>query len=44
MVVDPFDSKVVYAGSPAGLLFKSVDGGMAWEICYELVLGLRERP
>ncbi|MCX6898003.1 MAG: hypothetical protein NT105_04810 [Verrucomicrobia bacterium] len=35
VAVDPTDGKTVYAGSPAGQVFKSTDGGETWQVAYE---------
>lgn len=35
VAVDPTDGKTVYAGSPAGKVFKSTDGGETWQAVYE---------
>ncbi|MEI8197730.1 MAG: hypothetical protein WCI73_17690, partial [Phycisphaerae bacterium] len=35
IAVDPTDSKVVYAGSPGGKVYKSIDGGQTWKAVYE---------
>ena len=39
VAVNPVDSNVVYAGSPAGKIFKSVDGGEIWKVVYENLSG-----
>ncbi|MCX5683224.1 MAG: hypothetical protein NT049_06010, partial [Planctomycetota bacterium] len=36
VAVDPTDSAVVYAGTPIGKIFKSLDGGQTWKCLYEL--------
>ena len=36
VAVDPTDSKIVYAGSPAGKIYKSADGGRTWTSVYQL--------
>jgi len=35
IAVDPVDGKIVYAGSPAGKVYKSTDGGETWNSVYE---------
>jgi photosystem II stability/assembly factor-like uncharacterized protein len=35
IAVDPADGKIVYAASPAGKVYKSLDGGETWNIAYE---------
>lgn len=35
IAVHPKDSNIVFAASPAGKLYKSVDGGMNWAIAYQ---------
>ena len=35
IAVDPTDGKIVYAGSPAGKVFKSTDGGESWQAVLE---------
>jgi len=35
IAVDPTDSKVVYAASPKGKVYKSADGGQTWKAVYE---------
>ncbi len=35
VAVDPTDSRTVYAGSPAGRVCKSTDGGETWQTVYE---------
>lgn len=35
VAVDPGDSNIVYAASPAGKLYKSADGGQTWSVSYE---------
>ena len=35
IAVDPTDGNIVYAVSPAGKIFKSIDGGQSWSVSYE---------
>jgi len=35
IAVDPTDGKIIYAGSPAGKVFKSTDGGETWQAIYD---------
>ena len=35
IAVDPFNSNIVYAGSPGGKIYKSQDRGQTWAIVYE---------
>jgi len=35
IAVDPADGRTVYAGSPAGRIYKSTDGGETWSVSYE---------
>lgn len=35
IAVEPSDGKIVYAGSPAGKIYKSMDGGETWSVAYE---------
>ena len=35
IAVDPADGKIIYAGSPAGKIYKSTDGGQTWTVSYE---------
>lgn len=35
IAVDPANGEIVYAGSPAGKVFKSSDGGESWRVAYE---------
>lgn len=35
IAVDPSDDRIVYAGSPEGKIFKSVDGGETWAVVYQ---------
>lgn len=35
VAVDPVDGRTVYAGSPAGKVYKSMDGGTSWRSVYE---------
>ncbi len=35
IAVDPADGQIVYAGSPAGQVFKSTDGGHSWVAVYQ---------
>ena len=35
VAVDPVNGKIVYAGSPAGKVYKSEDGGETWKTAYE---------
>lgn len=35
VAVDPSDSRIVYAASPAGKVFKSADGGETWTVAWE---------
>ncbi len=35
IAVDPANGKIVYAGSPAGKIYKSADGGETWTAVYE---------
>lgn len=35
IAVDPTNSNIVYAASPAGKVYKSIDGGQTWEVSYE---------
>src|SRR3954465_10969281 len=35
IAVDPTDSRIVYAASPAGKAYKSTDGGETWKVAYE---------
>ena len=36
VAVDPKDGNVVYAGTPHGKVYKSVDGGQSWKLSYTL--------
>lgn len=35
IAVDPTNSNIVYAASPAGKIYKSLDGGQNWAVMYE---------
>ncbi|MCX7044629.1 MAG: hypothetical protein NTX50_03950 [Candidatus Sumerlaeota bacterium] len=35
IAVDPANASIVYAGSPAGKVYKSADGGETWKAAYE---------
>jgi photosystem II stability/assembly factor-like uncharacterized protein len=35
IAVDPSNGNVVYAGTPLGKVYKSVDGGLTWHLSYE---------
>lgn len=35
IAVSPDDGKIIYAGSPGGKVYKSIDAGMAWKPVYE---------
>ena len=35
VAIDPTDSRLVYAGTPGGKLFKSIDGGETWQMTYQ---------
>ena len=35
VAVDPTDSRIVYAGSPGGKVYKSADGGQTWAVAYQ---------
>jgi photosystem II stability/assembly factor-like uncharacterized protein len=35
IAVDPADGKTVYAASPSGKVYKSIDGGESWKVSYE---------
>ncbi len=35
VAVDPADGQIVYAASPAGKVYKSIDGGQKWAVSYE---------
>ena len=35
IAVDPVNGNILYAGSPAGKIFKSLDGGQTWNAVYE---------
>ncbi len=35
VAIDPTDGNVVYAASPSGMIYKSVDGGESWNVSYE---------
>lgn len=35
MAVDPCDGRIVYAASPGGKVYKSLDGGETWAVSYE---------
>lgn len=35
VAVDPTNSSIVYAASPAGMVYKSVDGAQTWKIAYQ---------
>ncbi len=35
VAVDPSDGNIVYAGTPTGKIYKSIDGGQTWSISYE---------
>jgi photosystem II stability/assembly factor-like uncharacterized protein len=39
IAVDPTDSNVVYAASPAGKVYKSTDGGQTWNVSYARKMG-----
>lgn len=35
IAVNPADSRIVYAGSPGGKIYKSADGGQTWAVAYD---------
>ena len=35
IAVDPSNGNIVYAASPAGKVYKSIDGGQTWAVAYE---------
>jgi photosystem II stability/assembly factor-like uncharacterized protein len=35
IAVDPTNGNIVYAGSPAGKIYKSIDGGQNWAVVYD---------
>ena len=44
VAVDPSDGDIVYAASPAGKVFKSVDGGQSWKAVFTNVVVGGEDP